>query len=531
MQKAFYQISLGVFFLIMLFAIKWPSFFWVYLIVLPLFLLGLYDLYQTKHTILRNFPVIGHFRYLFELIRPEIQQYFVEDDLSGRPIDREHRSVIYQRAKGVLDTQPFGTRKDVYAVGYQWVNHSLTSRLLAEKDPRVLVGNSQCLQPYNASILNISAMSYGGLSKNAIMSLNRGARLGNFYHNTGEGGISDYHLKYGGDLVWQIGTAYFGCCQADGKFNPDIFREKANIPNVKMIELKLSQGAEPGLGAVLPAVKVTPEIAKYRGVPLNQDAFSPPVHTAFSTPIELMRFVGLLRELSAGKPIGFKLCLGSRREFFAICKAMLVTKIVPDFITIDGGEGGTGAAPLEFANSVGTPLVDAIVFVHNALVGVGLRDQVRLIVSGKILTAFEMVCQLALGADMCNMARGMMLALGCIQSLKCNTNRCPTGVTTHDPNLVRGLVVEEKYQRVALFHQKTVADVMEIVGAVGLHHPTELDTHHIYRRVSQCDVKSLDEIYPKIELGSLLQKQVPERYALDWYRATANSFSYSHKVE
>jgi glutamate synthase domain-containing protein 2 len=524
MQRVFYQISGVVFFLLAILAIKWPAFLWLLLIVIPLFFLGIYDLYQKKHTILRNFPIVGHFRYFFELLRPEIQQYFIEDDLSGRPIDHEHRSVVYQRAKGVLDTQPFGTRKNVYQVGYQWINHSLTAKMLDNHDPRVIVGNLQCAQPYNASILNISAMSYGGVSKNAILALNRGAKLGNFYQNTGEGGISEYHLRYGGDLVWQIGTAYFGCRFAGGQFSPELFRTRSRLPNVKMIEIKLSQGAEPSLGAILPAVKLNAEIAQIRNIPLGKDVVSPPTHTAFSTPIEFMHFIALLRELSGGKPIGFKLCLGSHREFFAICKAMLATDIIPDFITIDGGEGGTGAAPLEFANSVGTPLMDAVVFIHNALIGIGLRDQIRLITAGKILTVFELVSQVAVGADMCNMARGMMMALGCIQSLKCNTNRCPTGVTTQDPGLVRGLVVEDKYQRVARFHQETVKGVMEMVGAVGLDRYDQLNAHHIYRRVSDAMVKSLDQIYSYIEPGSLLKEPLPEMYAANWRQASAESF-------
>ncbi len=383
----------------------YPRALWAWLVLFPIVIVGCWDFFQIRHSVLRNYPVIGHFRYLLETIRPEIYQYFVESDTDGVPFDRDERSLVYQRAKDVRDTLPFGTKEDLYRVGYEWINHSMAPVHNVPEEMRVMIGGPDCLQPYSASLLNISAMSYGSLSKNAILSLSQGAKLGNFAHNTGEGGISPYHLQGGGDLIWQIGTAYFGCRTDAGDFDPELFGEKSRLPQVKMIELKLSQGAKPGHGGILPAAKLTPEIAQIRHVPLGQDVLSPPGHRVFSTPIGLLEFVAQLRKLSGGKPVGFKLCVGKRREFLAVCKAMIKTGITPDFITIDGGEGGTGAAPLEFSNHIGAPLFEGLIFVHNSLVGYGLRDRIRVIASGKVTSGFALLKRLALGADSCNSAR------------------------------------------------------------------------------------------------------------------------------
>ena len=505
-------------------SVFWMQTLWLLVIVAPFMIVALYDVLQPKHTILRNFPLIGRFRFIFEAIRPQIHQYMVESDQEGRPLNREQRSLVYQRGKGALDTQPYGTQHDVYEIGYEWINHSLKATTPITHDPRIMIGNEQCDQPYHASLLNVSAMSFGALSHRAVEALNWGAKEGNFFQNTGEGGLTTHHLKHGGDICWQIGTGYFGCRTPDGNFCKDSFKDKANHEHVKLIEIKLSQGAKPGHGGILPAIKVTPEIAKFRGVPIGEDCISPPVHSAFKTPIEFMEYIQHLRELTGGKPIGFKLCLGLRAQFFSICKAMLKTKIYPDFITVDGAEGGTGAAPLEFANAVGTPLVEALAFVHNALVGTGVRKHIRIICSGKIITAFQLVTKLAIGADACNSARGMMLAVGCVQSLKCNNNHCPTGVTTHNPDLIRGLVVKDKYRRATRFHHETVKTVMELVASAGLTCPTELTPRHIYRRISATQVKPLSEIYSYIEEGSLLSEPAPAPYDRYWHEAKAESF-------
>jgi glutamate synthase domain-containing protein 2 len=486
--------------------------------------LGIYDLTQTKHTIRRNFPVAGRLRYLFESIRPELQQYFVESNSSGRPFSRQQRSLVYQRAKNVTDTLPFGTEEDVYAVGYEWMNHSLCAVHPSHEAPRVRIGGPACKQPYDAAVLNVSAMSYGALSRNAILALNRGAKLGGFYHNTGEGGLSPYHLEGGGDICWQIGTGYFGCRDEHGNFDAARFADKVKAPQIKLIELKLSQGAKPGHGGILPAAKVTPEIAEIRHVPLGQDVISPPTHTAFKTPDGLLRFLAQLRELSGGKPVGFKLCLGKRREFLAICKAMLATGITPDFITVDGGEGGTGAAPLEFSNVLGTPLDEALIFIHNALVGIGVRQHVRIIGSGRVISGFDLAHKIAIGADLCNSARAMMFALGCIQAQKCNTNDCPTGVATQDPSLVRGLVVADKAVRVKNFQHNTVRALMELLAAGGLSSPGELRPWHILRRVSPTAVHHYGEMYEYLAEGALLREPVPASFVRAWNAAKATSF-------
>lgn len=490
----------------------------------PLLAVGFHDMVQTHHSIRRNFPILGRARWILESIRPEIQQYFIENNTDGRPFSRERRSLIYQRAKNDVATLPFGTQMNVYETGYEWVNHSLVPKHVDPKSLRVLVGGPTCKKPYHASIFNISAMSFGALSKNAILALNHGAKLGEFAHCTGEGGLSPYHLDPGGDIIWNIGTGYFSCRTPSGKFDPEKFSERANHAHVKMIELKLSQGAKPGHGGILPAKKLTPEIAAIRGVPMGHDVLSPPSHTAFTTPIGLLRFIQQLRDLSGGKPVGFKLCVGKRREFLAICKAMVETGIYPDYIAVDGGEGGTGAAPLEFSNHVGSPLNESLVFVHNALVGINARKHVKIWVSGRITTAFDIISKLCMGADVCYSARAMMMALGCIQALQCNTNTCPTGVATQNPWLTRGLVVEDKKTRVKNFHHATLESVSEILGAMGCESTNELRPWHLMRRFGPFEVKHYGEIFNYLEDGALLSHEPPKIFARAWQTARAESF-------
>lgn len=506
----------------------WLPILWALVVVVPLVGLGLYDLLQTKQTLKRNYPLLGRGRYFMEFLRPKVMQYFVETDIDGRPFSRIDRSVIYQRAKKELDTTPFGTQLDVYAEGYEWVNHSIAALDHHDvvADPRVVVGGPACKQPYASSILNISAMSYGSLSPNAVMALNAGAKIGGFAHNTGEGGISHYHLENHGDLIFQVGTGYFGA-REPGKegFSGPAFAENACRPEVKMIELKLSQGAKPGHGGILPAKKNTPEIAKIRGVQPGTTVNSPPYHTAFHTPIEMMQFIGRLRELSEGKPVGFKLCVGQRSEFIAVCKAMLETGILPDFISVDGGEGGTGAAPVEFSNSVGWPLRDGLAFVYDALVGFGLKEDIRLFASGKVATGFDIYRALAIGADGCNAARAFMMSLGCIQSLECHKNICPTGVATQNPALMRGLVVMDKRQRVANYHGETVKAFRELLAATGLHAPSEIHRAHLNRNESQTLIHRYDESYPYIPKGSLLQPPYPDGWTKLMQEATATTFT------
>ncbi len=504
----------------------YPRALWVWVVLFPIVALGIYDLFQVKHSIPRNFPVLGHLRYFFEFIRPEIYQYFIENDTEGVPFDRDKRSLVYQRAKDVRDTIPFGTKEDVYKTGYEWINHSMAPVHNVPEDMRVTIGGPDCKQPYSASLMNISAMSYGSLSKNAILALSRGAKLGSFAHNTGEGGISPYHIEGGGDLIWQIGTGYFGCRTDDGGFSEQLFQQNSTQPNVKMIELKLSQGAKPGHGGILPAAKLTPEIAKIRNVPLGKDVNSPPGHKVFSTPVGLLEFVAKLRELSDGKPVGFKLCVGKRREFLAVCKAMVKTGITPDFISVDGGEGGTGAAPLEFSNHIGAPLVEGLIFVHNALIGYGLRDQIRVIASGKVTSGFALLKRLALGADACSSARSMMLALGCIQALKCNSNYCPVGVATTDPELMVGLVPSQKSVRVANFHRETINSLSEMLGAIGLSSPEELRPWHVLHRTTPTETKHYGELYDFLAPGDLLREPLPKAYKRACEAASADTFAH-----
>ena len=519
-RQLFFIISGFILLLVAGLGLIWPQSWWVMVFVVPLVLLGLFDASQTKHTILRIYPLVGRLRYLFESIRPEIQQYFVESDINGQPINREFRSLVYQRAKGVRDTRPFGTLFDVYRPGYEWINQSLSPTPLAESAPRLWVGGPQCTQPYEASYLNISAMSFGALSRHAILALNQGAKLGGFAHNTGEGGLSPYHQQPGGDLIWQIGTGYFGCRSHDGQFDPEAFTTRAQHKQVKMIEIKLSQGAKPGHGGILPAAKLTAEIAGIRGVPMGHDVVSPSGHSAFSSPVGLLEFVARLRELSGGKPVGFKLCIGIKSEFLAICKAMQQTGIHPDFITVDGSEGGTGAAPIELTNSVGMPMRDGLSFIHSSLVGIGVRQHIRLIAAGKVLSAFHILRDLALGADMVNSARAMMFALGCIQSRSCNTNRCPTGVATQDPARYKQLNINNKARRVAHYHATTMHAVMELLASAGLHVPSDIQPHHIMRRVRGPTIQSYAQLYPGIECDCLKENgHVPEAWQEDWQQA------------
>ncbi|NVB41335.1 FMN-binding glutamate synthase family protein [Pseudenhygromyxa sp. WMMC2535] len=505
-------------------ALLWPPILIAYLVIIPLFLVGIYDFFQTKHAILRNFPVIGHGRYLLEAIRPEINQYFIESNTDGMPFDREQRSVVYQRAKGVNDTTPFGTQLDVYLPGFEWLEHSLQARQPAKTPPRLTIGGPRCAAPYTASLLNVSAMSYGSLSHAAVEALNRGAARGSFAHNTGEGGISPYHLRGGGDLIWQIGTGYFGCRNAGGGFDAKAFVERATLEPVKMIEIKLSQGAKPGHGGILPAVKLTREIAEIRGVPMGHDVLSPPCHSAFDTPIGLLRFVAELRELSGGKPVGFKLCIGRRDEFLSIVRAMLDSDLLPDFITVDGAEGGTGAAPLEFANHIGMPLTEGLVFVHSALQGAGLRERLALLCSGKIASGFDIARALAIGADACYSARAMMFALGCIQARRCNHNDCPTGIATQKPSLVAGLEIEDKADRVFRFHHNTIHAFLELLGAAGFEHPRQLQPQHINRRIDFHTTRHYGELFDYLQPGALLADPLPPHWAQLWTSTHAEHF-------
>jgi len=516
-RQTFITGSIAVPIILLLLVQVWPVLQWLWLIVIPLILVGIYDMVQKRKTVLRIYPVIGHIRYLFEYIRPEIQQYFVESDLNGRPVPREFRSLVYQRAKKQEDTRPFGTIIDLYQNGYEWLNHAMVPSHLEPDSLRQVFGEANCSKPYSVSPLNISAMSFGSLSKHAILALNRGAKLGNFFHNTGEGGLTEYHRKFGGDLVWQIGTGYFGCRDDLGHFEPERFTQKAVEDQVKMIEIKISQGAKPGHGGILPAAKVTPEIADIRGVPLGKDVISPPYHSAFSSPEELLQFIVRLRELSDGKPVGFKLCLGRKSEFFGICRAMHETGITPDFITVDGGEGGTGAAQIEMTNSVGTPLREGLHFINNALRGVGLRDRIKIVAAGKMFSAFHMLRLGALGADTVNSARGMMFALGCIQARHCNTDQCPSGVATQNPARYKQLDVTDKGVRVFNYHQAMLKSMSELLGQLGVNSLSEVKPEHINRRINHSKVTTYESIYPEYEKGFLFSDAtIPDAWQKAW---------------
>lgn len=500
-------------------------FLWPFAVFSALSVTGVLDLSQTKHSVLRNYPVIGHFRFLFEAIRPELRQYFFESNQDGRPFSRERRSMVYDRAKNIEDVLPFGTELDVYDDAYGWVNHSISPKPETHDDLRVTIGGTDCKQPYSASLFNISAMSFGSLSGNAILALNKGAKAGNFYHDTGEGSVSRYHREGGGDLVWELGSGYFGCRAEDGTFDAEKFKTQAANPQIKMIEIKMSQGAKPGHGGVLPGPKVTEEIAEARGIPVGKECVSPASHSAFSTPLELLDFIARLRELSGGKPIGFKLCVGHRWEFMAIVKAMLKTGIKPDFIVVDGAEGGTGAAPVEFANRLGTPLRQGLSFVHNCLVGTGLRDDIKLAASGKLISAYDIAGTMALGADWVNSARGFMFAVGCIQSQSCHTNRCPTGVATQDPKRQQALDVPDKSQRVENFHRNTLRSLKAFTAASGFDHPSEFEPEHFYLREGNRAIMPASAALTWLKRGELLDEahNIPA-YSTYWEMAVADSF-------
>jgi glutamate synthase domain-containing protein 2 len=498
----------------------WPAALFGFLSVV-----GLLDFTQAKQAIRRNYPVVAHLRFIIEYFRPEIRQYLLETDRDQTPFSRVQRSIVYQRAKNVVDKRPFGTQLDLYEAQYEWMNHSIAPTDIASADFRISIGGPDCAKPYSASVFNISAMSFGALSANAVLALNEGAKRGNFFHDTGEGSISTYHRERGGDLTWEIGSGYFGCRDAAGRFDEAKFTENARSEQVKMIEIKLSQGAKPGHGGVLPGAKVTQEIAEARGVPVGVDCISPARHSAFSTPLELVGFVKRLRELSGGKPVGIKLAIGHPWELFAIVKAMLKTGITPDFIVVDGGEGGTGAAPLEFTDHVGAPLREGLMLVHNALVGTNLRHRISIGASGKIITAFDIARTVALGADWCNSARGFMFALGCIQAQTCHTGNCPTGVTSQDQGRFRALVVPDKAERVLNFHRNTLNALKELLAAAGLGHPSELGPEHVIRRVSSNEVRSLATLHHWLTPGELL-KGVPDHpvYQVFWEAARADTF-------
>ncbi|NHA69768.1 FMN-binding glutamate synthase family protein [Phycicoccus flavus] len=486
--------------------------------------LAAYDLLQKRHSILRRYPVVGHLRYVLEDLRPELQQYFIERDWDGRPFDRNTRSVVYERAKGIHGEKSFGTERDVNEVGYEYLVHSVAPVEPPDEPARVQVGGPDCTRPYSMALMNVSAMSFGSLSANAIRALNKGAAMGGFAHDTGEGGLSAYHLEHGGDIVWELGTGYFGARTKDGGFDPDTFADKAAHDAVKLVSLKLSQGAKPGIGGVLPAKKVTKEIAEVRQVPQGEKCVSPPAHRVFSTPTELVEFVARMRELSGGKPAGFKLCVGSRLDVLAICKAILEVGTAPDFIIVDGSEGGTGAAPLEFEDHVGMPLTHGLMTVHNALVGAGLRDRVKVGASGKVAQGNDIVKRLVQGADYTNSARAMMMAAGCIQAQRCSTDTCPSGVATQDPRRARALDVGDKSERVRRYQEATVAEAMQLMAAMGVRSPDQLSPFHLRRNITETEARSYAELYDWLEPGQLLQ-DAPESWAADWRLASADSFA------
>ena len=527
---AAYAASLALTLVSLLLALRFPGWWWGVAGFGALAVLGTVDLLQTRSTLRRNYPILAHFRYGLESIGPEMRQYFIESDLAEVPFSREQRALVYQRAKRVNDVRPFGSLHDPYAIDYEWINHSLAPARIASSDFRITIGAGRA-QPYSASVFNISAMSFGSLSAAAIRALNAGAKQGGFYHDTGEGSISPYHREAGGDLVWEIGSGYFGCRNDDGSFSEERFTANAADPQVRMIEVKLSQGAKPGHGGVLPAPKVSAEIAATRGVPQGVECVSPAAHSAFSTPLELLQFVARLRALSGGKPTGFKLAVGHPWEWFGIAKAMqehaeAQPDLLPDFIVVDGAEGGTGAAPVEFINHVGLPMHEGLMLVHNTLVGLDLRDRVRIGAAGKIVSAFEMARTLAMGADWCNAARGYMFALGCIQSMACHTDRCPTGIATQDPRRWRSLDVPDKASRVAEFHRNTLHALRDLLCAAGLEHPDQLGPEHILRRVSPIEVRSLGALYRFLKPGELLGGRIPEHAVFQdfWQAARSDAF-------
>lgn len=497
---------------------------WTLIVLAPLAALGIWNLLQPRHSLMRNYPILAHGRWIFEELRPFLRQYIVEGNLTGRPFNRHQRSIVYERAKNVVDSQPFGSDLDFYDDDYEMTTHSMAAKSLDGTQFRTTIGNAQCKRPYEASLLNVSAMSFGSLSANAIRALNKGAEMGGFYHDTGEGGLSEHHRAFNGDLVWELGTGYFGCRDSKGRFDPDLFRDTAQSDQVKMIEIKLSQGAKPGHGGVLPGAKVTPEIAKARQIQVGQECVSPPAHPEFDSPVGLMEFVARLRELSDGKPVGLKLCVGHPWELLALCKASLKTGIRPDFIVVDGAEGGTGAAPEEFSDNMGLPLRDGLIMVRNALVGSGLRDEIAIGASGKVFSAFSMANNLALGADWCNAARAFMFSLGCVMTKRCHTDTCPTGVATQNPSRQRGLVVEDKAERVYHFQRNTLKRLGELVGAAGLDHPSELRPHHLYHRRGPNAIQTMDRIHDFLDPNILIDDPDATPYAEWWAAASPDSF-------
>jgi glutamate synthase domain-containing protein 2 len=499
---------------------------WIVLAVLAAVLVavGVRDLVQRRHSLLRNYPLIGHARFALEALRPELQQYFIERNTDGRPYDRDTRSSIYERAKGIKDEQAFGTERDVTRPGYEWLLHSTRPVDPPERAPTVRVGGPDCSQPYEMALLNVSAMSFGALSGAALRALNQGAAAGGFAHDTGEGGLTRYHLEGGGDIIWELGSGYFGARTKAGGFDAGEFRDKASHEHVRCVSLKLSQGAKPGIGGQLPGPKVTHEIAQARDVPQGHSCVSPAAHKVFSTPRELVRFIAHMRELAGGKPTGFKLCVGSRREFLAICKAMLEEQTAPDFIVVDGAEGGTGAAPMEYADHVGAPLTEGLMTVHNALVGTGLRSRVRIGASGKVATGSDIVKRLAQGADYTNAARAMMMAVGCIQSQECHLNTCPVGVATQDPRRARALDVGDKTERVRRYQAAAVKEAVRMMSSMGLDDPSRLAPHHLMRRVDQHTTLTYAELYEWLAPGELLAEP-PRSWAADWASAGADTFA------
>lgn len=523
-QKTFYSIAFSVSLFLLALSFIWPSTLYFFILVIPLIGIGIADTY-SRHNILYNYPVIGHIRYFMEFISPEIRQYFLEDDKSGRPFNREQRDLIKNRANGYPGIHAFGTEQDILSRGYDFLLHSLAVKVVPIEATRILIGGPQCTKPYHSSRLNISGMSFGALSAEAVLAMNKGAQLGSFFQDTGEGGLTPYHLQYKADIVWEIASGYFGCRTSEGRFNAEEFQKKAGHDVIKMIVIKLSQGAKPSDGGLLPAAKVTEEIAAYRDVPAWQDCHSPAIHPEFSTPRGLLIFLQKLRELSGGKPVGFKLCIGKRSDFLGICKAMLATGILPDFITIDGAEGGTGAAPSELSDHVGLALDEALPFVHTSLVGCNLRPHVRLLVSGKIVDGFDMIKKIALGADICNVARSMMFSVGCIQALRCHTGNCPTGVTTQDPRRSKAINVEEKALAVRNYHHATLKSFLRMVGILGLESPNQLTPEMIWHRVNEKSVQTYAELYDYLVPGALLGEKIPAPFEKMWQDANPDAYN------
>lgn len=519
----FYFASVFALALVGTLAISYPAALYALIVIVPLIALGIYDIASSRN-VLSNYPVIGHLRYIMEFISPEIRQYFLEDDKSGRPFNRQQRDLIKSRGAGGNGTHPFGTEYDIESSGYDFALHSIAVKQVPKLAERVMVGGPLCRQPYDSSRLNISAMSFGALSSHAVLAMNKGAAMGGFAQDTGEGGLTPYHLEHGADVIWEIGSGYFGCRTREGRFDDEDFREKASNPLVKMIEIKLSQGAKPSHGGMLPGSKVSAEIARIREVPEGEDCLSPAAHPEFDSPRGLLEFVARLRKLCDGKPVGFKLCVGRRSEFLGICKAMLVTGILPDFITVDGAEGGTGAAPIELSDKLGLCINEALPFVHSALVGCDLRQHIRVIASGKVATGFDMVQKLAIGADICNVARPMMFAVGCIQAMRCHTNNCPTGVATQDPKRARALKIDQRAEHVRNYHRGTIDSFIELTGALGASDPDQLTPEHILHRMPNEDARSYAKLYSYLKAGELLQPTVPPAFAENWSAANADSF-------